>query len=266
MERMLFLSKEKELYMTEFGHSCVEGRTFRGPWTRKIFILHFVVKGTCHFCEFDASEGEAFLIARGEYHSFSIDGDYEHFWLGFSGEQAERLLRVFGFGGGRHLRFRVDAFQRIREMLYEGFDTCKRISMEEAERYARSLLLAFLPYLSHHVETEKRGYDLTSAKKYIEENYPHRIEMGELAARLCVSEKHFCKKFKAVFGLSPRKYLTDVRFQNACELLSETDMKVKDVSLSVGFSSQLLFCDFFKARTGMSPTEYRRKKGTKEEK
>ncbi|MBO5756019.1 MAG: helix-turn-helix domain-containing protein [Clostridia bacterium] len=266
MERMLFLSKEKELYMTEFGHSCVDGRTFRGPWTRKIFILHFVVKGTCHFCEFDASEGEAFLIARGEYHSFSIDGDYEHFWLGFSGEQAERLLRVFGFGGGRHLRFRVDAFQRIREMLYEGFDTCKRISMEEAERYARSLLLAFLPYLSHHVETEKRGYDLTSAKKYIEENYPHRIEMGELAARLCVSEKHFCKKFKAVFGLSPRKYLTDVRFQNACELLSETDMKVKDVSLSVGFSSQLLFCDFFKARTGISPTEYRRKKGTKEEK
>ena len=260
MERMLFLSDEKSFYLTEFGHSVVNEPTFRGPWTRKIYILHFVVKGTCHFCEFDASAGEAFLIARGEYHSFSIDGDYEHYWFGFSGDGADRLLRVFGFAPQRHLRLRAAVFSEIREKLSVGFEKCRGLSPSEAERYACGLLLSFLPLLSGEKESAAEGYDLNAAKKYLEENYPHPVTVSDLAAKLHVSEKHFSKRFKDAFGITPKRYLTTVRLQNACELLTDTDMKIKDIAVSVGFASQLVFCDFFKTGTGLSPTEYRKRK------
>ncbi len=263
MERMLFLSDAKGFYLTEFGHSVVSEPTFRGPWTRNIYILHFVVKGTCHFCEFDATEGEAFLIARGEYHSFSIDGDYEHFWFGFSGDGADRLLRIFGFAPQRHLRLRVASFHEIKKKLYAGFAKCRGLSSAEAERDACGLLLSLLPLLSDEKEGGKERYDLTAAKKYLEENYPHPITVSDLAAKLHISEKHFSKRFKNAFGVTPKRYLTTVRLRNACELLTDTDMKVKDVAVSVGFVSQLVFCDFFKTGMGLSPTEYRkRKRGT----
>ncbi len=263
MERMLFLSDEKGFYLTEFGHSVVNEPTFRGPWARNIYILHFVVKGTCHFCEFDARAGEAFLIARGEYHSFSIDGDYEHFWFGFSGDGADKLLRVFGLVPQHHLRLRAASFSEIKERLYVGFERCRGLSTTEAERYACGLLLSFLPLLSEEKDGGKEGYDLTAAKKYLEENYPHPVTVSDLAAKLHVSEKHFAKRFKTAFGVAPKRYLTTVRLQNACELLKETDMKVKDIAVSVGFASQLVFCDFFKTGMGLSPTEYRkRERGT----
>ena len=163
-EILHFLPGGKDFYLTEFGHSDLNGHFFRGPWTRKIYILHFVVKGTCRFSSFDASVGDAFLIAKDELHSFSTSGAYEHFWLGFSGEGADRLLRGLGFAAGRHTRFCVAEFERIKTLLYSTFAQCKALPRDEAERYARSVFLSLLPYLLPCDHKEKRGYDLDAAK------------------------------------------------------------------------------------------------------
>ena len=47
-------------------------------------------------------------------------------------------------------------------------------------------------------------------------------------------------------GVSPINYLLNVRVERAKELLRETDAKISDIALSVGFSNQQRFNDIFK--------------------
>ena len=84
--------------------------------------------------------------------------------------------------------------------------------------------------------------------------------MTHLASLVHLSEKHFCKKFKKAYGIPPRHYLSRLRMHRAAELLSSTDMKVREVAASVGYPSQLNFSDAFLSHFGRRPSEFKKEK------
>ena len=57
----MFVPKPSKIYVTEFGYSKHKKSKTVGPWTRKIYILHLVVKGYCEFSGFRAEAGRRFL-------------------------------------------------------------------------------------------------------------------------------------------------------------------------------------------------------------
>ncbi|MBR5157517.1 MAG: helix-turn-helix domain-containing protein [Clostridia bacterium] len=100
---------------------------------------------------------------------------------------------------------------------------------------------------------------LNISKEYIDNNYAKELTLSQVAKYIYLSDSYFAHSFKDKFGISPKSYLLKVRIEAAKELLENTDSKIADVALSVGFSSQQRFNDIFRKNTKMTPLKYRQK-------
>ena len=60
-------------------------------------------------------------------------------------------------------------------------------------------------------------------------------------------------------GLFFNNYLTQHRICASIQLLLDTDLKINDIALAVGFSSPSYYISCFKKQTGLSPIKYRLK-------
>ena len=87
------------------------------------------------------------------------------------------------------------------------------------------------------------------------------LDVRALARIACVSEAHFIRSFRAVFGEPPHRYLQRRRVERSMFLLRETDRSVTDVCFDVGFISLGTFSRTFREIVGEAPTEYREHNG-----
>ena len=69
------------------------------------------------------------------------------------------------------------------------------------------------------------------------------------------------KFFKKQTGYSFIQYLNDYRLEIASKYLIETDKKVSDIAVLVGFDNIPYFVRCFHKKYNMSPKEYRKKRG-----
>ena len=77
---------------------------------------------------------------------------------------------------------------------------------------------------------------INEAKILVIENYA-TISPEEIAEKLCLSYSSFRKSFKEYTGFSPAKYINDVRMNKAKELLTNSDMSIKEISYASGFNN-----------------------------
>lgn len=85
------------------------------------------------------------------------------------------------------------------------------------------------------------------------------LDLDAVAAHAGYSRYHFVRAFKAAYGQTPGQYLTHRRIERAEEYLRGANLTVTEICHLVGFSSLGTFSARFKARTGLTPTEYREK-------
>lgn len=79
----------------------------------------------------------------------------------------------------------------------------------------------------------------------------------ELARRCDVSREHLTRAFKDKFGVSPRRYLSELRIQEACARLRATQEPIKNIMLDLGYTSYATFNRAFRRYTEATPSEYR---------
>ncbi|HPD00989.1 MAG TPA: AraC family transcriptional regulator, partial [Acetivibrio sp.] len=94
---------------------------------------------------------------------------------------------------------------------------------------------------------------------YIHNNYERDISLKDIAQYVFLSTSYFTRAFKEEMGISPISYLLKLRIERAKELLKETDKRISDIALSVGFSNQQRFNDIFKKYVKLTPLQYRKK-------
>lgn len=83
-------------------------------------------------------------------------------------------------------------------------------------------------------------------------------EVQELAQIADVSESHLRKLFRQYTGLSPAHYIHYVKIEQAKRELAENDRRISEIAAGLGFAEPNYFARLFKAKTGCTPTEYRR--------
>jgi AraC-like DNA-binding protein len=85
-----------------------------------------------------------------------------------------------------------------------------------------------------------------------------KLDMGDLAGRLGLSEEHFIRLFKASLGMTPFQYFTRLKIEAASSVLVETSSSVGSVAERFGFENPFHFSRVFSKCTGLSPLSYRK--------
>lgn len=97
---------------------------------------------------------------------------------------------------------------------------------------------------------------LSEIKKYIDDNYLNNIMLNDLAKEVGMSKYYLIRQFEKQHGLSPHKYLTNLRINHAKELLKNNN-DFANIALESGFYDQSHFTKYFKEYTGVTPMKYK---------
>jgi AraC-like DNA-binding protein len=106
-------------------------------------------------------------------------------------------------------------------------------------------------------EVEDFNRRLLRARDAMDRAYAEPLDVRAVAAVAHVSEAHFIRSFRAVFGETPHRYLQRRRVERSMFLLRETDRSVTDICFDVGFTSRGTFCRTFHEIVGETPSDYR---------
>ncbi|QGH35979.1 helix-turn-helix domain-containing protein [Gracilibacillus salitolerans] len=92
---------------------------------------------------------------------------------------------------------------------------------------------------------------------YINERFHQDITLSILANKFYLHEQSISKLFKQSIGCSFTEYLNAVRITEAKRLLTETTLKINQITKKVGYTNHVHFWRIFKKFTSMSPNDYR---------
>lgn len=92
--------------------------------------------------------------------------------------------------------------------------------------------------------------------KYIRDNLDQPLTIKLLADKAYMSEPNFHRVFRNEIGMSPVAFINKSRVKKACSMLSNPNVKMKEVFLSCGFNNLSYFNRAFKKITGLSPKTY----------
>src|SRR4029078_8049264 len=106
-------------------------------------------------------------------------------------------------------------------------------------------------------EAEEFNRHLLRARDAMDRAYAEPLDVRYVAAIAHVSEAHFIRSFRAVFGETPHRYLQRRRVERSMFLLRETDRRITDICFDVGFMSLGTFSRTFHDVVGESPTVFR---------
>ena len=79
----------------------------------------------------------------------------------------------------------------------------------------------------------------------------------QIADHVYLSLSYICLLFKQETGTTINQYITDLRIRESARLIRETDLRMIDISMEVGYNDEKYWARLFKNKMGMNPSEYK---------
>jgi AraC-like DNA-binding protein len=95
------------------------------------------------------------------------------------------------------------------------------------------------------------------AQSFIQKNYKHDLSLRKVANVADINPNYLSQRFKQVTGMKFVEYIARTRFEKACRLLHDGDLRISDIAFAAGFRSLSQFNRVFKKLCGKSPTQFR---------
>lgn len=146
----------------------------------------------------------------------------------------------------------------------------KRLPLSDALAFLSCLLLLIRDWLELPSGDSARGSEPHSGASPYEIELAHevareleaaehsRVRVAGLARSKHTSRGRLSQAFAAVYGMSPRQYMTQLQIKKAKELLLHTSLSVEKVAAELGFSSVQHFSRQFRRWTDSSPLGFRK--------
>lgn len=84
-----------------------------------------------------------------------------------------------------------------------------------------------------------------------------RTWIQDIAKSLSISPSQVNRIFREVYGIAPRKFLSETLLNEAQRLLKQTDLNIDHIAMMLGYKTNAHFSRQFKRWTGIAPSEYR---------
>jgi AraC-like DNA-binding protein len=206
--------------------------------------------------------GEGLMITPADIFDY---GGYDNVFvedsIAFAGPLADSLFKanvfkdgIIHFGKGRKL---LPIIEKQRE------------TTVAAQLEANAMLQQLLFEINNNQQSKDEGSDhqfiVQSLLKEIRRDFSKWWTVSQLAELCDVSENHFRKIFKEAVGLSPKKFLENIKLQHAKELLVHSNDSIKDIAEQLGYKESYHFMNRFKLQMGLSPGKFRKSYDTHHE-
>ncbi|EOU1743810.1 AraC family transcriptional regulator [Clostridium perfringens] len=231
-------------------------------------VIHYVTKGYGTFKfngkVYNLKQGDIFILLKGmqvEYMA-SIDDPWEYYWIGFSGSNANEYLNRTSITNSCVANCKENS--KIPQIILNMCEISKTYNPSSSDdilllKELYSLLYALIeefPKPFEYKDKELHTY-IQDALNFINSNYMHSITVQEIADYVNLSRSYLYKMFIKNLGISPQRYLINLRMYKATLLLKGTKLPIGEVASSVGYSDSLLFSKTFSKHFSMSPLNYR---------
>ena len=225
-------------------------------------LIYFVAKGECRV----TAGRRTFTLATGQLCWVCPDVKFRFFLEGGKPAILQRF-RLVATQEGRPLRLPWSA--RVFPDAAEAMEWARMLVEERpAGKFGRERVGALGALFSATVFASKtnasRSKGLPDAIRrrvtsHVLDHIGQRVSPGDLARLVGLSTDYFTRQFKQSFGASPREWMLRQRLRQAAGLLAETDERVSEIALRLGYPDVFLFSRQFKAEFGSSPQHWRRR-------
>lgn len=254
------------LYITEMGYlqGAADFRTLREHGCPEmVIVLCINGKG---FMEVNLEEhlvlpGQFFILYPNERHRYEADSvdPWSFYWLKLGGMDLTNFCRQPALQSCNkpvYVKDMVEVHKLVNSLLITLDNGCT----EERLIYANLTLQRVLAILIYGVDecVEENPNLSTRAIKFMKDNIETRYCLAELADEFFKSPSQFSFLFKREMGISPMEYFTLLKMQHAGKLLHNTNLKISEVALNIGYEDPFHFSKLFKSAMNLSPDQYRR--------
>lgn len=113
---------------------------------------------------------------------------------------------------------------------------------------------------SSHTTSRQRAQpmEIWKTRKFIEEHADEKLSLSRVAKEVNIHPNYLSERFKQITGIKFVEYVARTRFERACTLLHNGDVRISEIAFAVGFQSLSQFNRVFKKFSGKSPTQYRK--------
>ena len=207
--------------------------------------------------------GDMFLLFPGEWHTYHPQPavGWKSYWIGFRGRNIDDRVRA-GFLSPQKPIYHVGYSASIETLYKRAYDA----ALQEAA-YSQQLMAGIVNHLIGMMYSLERNIELgrnqqhvdmiNRARLRIRESLESPLTIQQVATELGVSYSNFRKLFKEHTGLSPATYQQELRLLRAKELLSTTELSIKEIAYRLNFESPDYFSSKFKSKMGFKPSDLR---------
>lgn len=257
-----------DLFLCYCGiENCTPSYSF-GPAVRDQYLIHYIIDGegsyTVNNKTYHIKKNQGFLICPNvlTYYEADKNNPWTYMWVGFNGIKAESYLNYANLNEENPI-FEYSKDDFLKNCIYE------MLKSKEID-YCNELKLAGLLYffISKLAKTKKdivnKNYYnstelyLEKSIEFIKNNYSYNIKISDIANYIGINRSYLTHIFKRNINIPPQKFLINYKIDKACALLENTDLSIKVIAKSVGYSDALTFSKIFKKINGNSPINYRK--------
>ena len=158
--------------------------------------------------------------------------------------------------------FKIDRLSRVSNEVAEKTQALYGVfhQLGDLEKLTQCTQLYTAISESIHAYKQNKAHNIVNEIKALcEQNFQDPdISLASFADHYNLSETYLSLQFKESTGENFYNHLQTLRLNKAIELLTTTDLSIREISDSVGYSSYNTFAKAFKRKTGINAGDYRK--------
>lgn len=253
-------TKEYPIRIESIGITYPNKKYFIERHHADYYVLEYVISGKgyviCDDKKYTVEANDVYLIHLGTKHRYGADANdpYEKIWVNFFSGIFTDIITAYGLSS-RVVFKSTDC----RELFDELLQLAEKYN-DNDEIYLKASELIFQIILRLVDNTEKQNVSVTAikTKEILDQLIYRKVTMQELYDEIHLSKSQISREFKKYFGVTPYQYLLNRRIAISQNLLSKTELSIKEISDALCFADEYHFSSLFKKKNGISPTAYRK--------
>jgi two-component system response regulator YesN len=152
---------------------------------------------------------------------------------------------------------RLDSHEDLKQINYIGsVQKLMSLSGNQLIDYAYQMFIYITSYVKPQNSIDYSNHIVKAMQEYLETHYADDISLEDMAEHVNISPQYFSKLIKKTTGFNFIDWLSMLRVKKAKELLTNSNLTVKEVCFMVGYKDPNYFSRIFKKRIGITPSEY----------